>query len=155
MCGKAGVKFAGDVEAVARELEGQKVSGRVVCPPRCSRSSTRTAPRIPFNNAEPGEGLVRGRRFRGAATEGGPAKPKAAQAEPKKAPKAPPPPADDDDDDEEEEAPGQKSKSGRPVQTPPPTTTRTTTDSRLVLARTHAPDVIADFQRGKSQKVVT
>ena len=30
MCGKAGVKFAGDVEAVARELEGQKVSGRVV-----------------------------------------------------------------------------------------------------------------------------
>lgn len=112
MCGKAGVKFAGDVEAVARELEGQKVSGRVVytVQPKFNKDGTEN-PYAGNARSQVKDWYEVGAEP--AATDASPAKPKAAQAEPKKAPKAPPPPADDDDDDEEEEAPKAKSKSGK------------------------------------------
>ena len=70
----------------------------------------------------------------------------------KKAPKAPPPPTDDDDDDEEKRPQGQVQKRQGPQARPRRRRRGRRLTPRLVLARTHAPDVIADFQRGKVRR---
>lgn len=117
MCAKAGIKFQGDLEQVASELQGQKVAGRVVytVQPKFNKDGTENPyagnPRSQVKDwYEVGE-----QQAALGESGGGSAKPK---AEVKKAPKAPPPPADDDDDEEEEEAPKATSKSGKKPKPP-------------------------------------
>lgn len=112
MCAKAGVKFSGDLENVARELEGQSVTGRVVytVQPKFNKDGTEN-PYAGNARSQVKDWYEPGERTAGLGDGGAPAKaaPKAV-----KAPKAPPPPADDDDEDDAPPPPKAKKAKAAP-----------------------------------------
>lgn len=108
MVQKSGVKFTGDLQQVAREWEGQKISGRVVytVQPKFNKDGTEN-PFAGNARSQVKDWYEIGEKVAGAE---GAVTPKATAKPPKAAPK-PPPPDDDDEDDDEEEAPAPKRES--------------------------------------------
>ena len=111
MVTKSGVKFTGELQTVAREWEGQKVSGRVVytVQPKFNKDGTEN-PFAGNARSQVKEWFEIGEKVATADAASIAGK---ATATPKKAPKAaaPPPPSDDDDDEDEEEEPAPKRES--------------------------------------------
>ena len=124
LCNKAGVKFDGDLQKVARELEGQKVSGKIVYTVQGKFNKDGTENPYAGNaRSQVKDWYEIGARVPGADEGAAKGAKLAVAAAPKKALKAPPPP--DDNEEEEEEAeeeeeetpPKRGSKSRKPART--------------------------------------